>query len=647
MANYESNPSVTTVGAVRLYGNEYRLLDEAQQDGTIQPGKVQVVLSTTPPPKFVTGGDYGKDDQPTLSTQSWSDLTGGAGCLNIRSAEDLTKLWRSQNMNTLYPGSATLGPLVTDISRPSITSDAIPASVGTLGGTLFVCFWSIGTGAIYLYSHNDTTWSAELGTVASQQVQENATEFNSRLFYPGSTSGYFYHNSAGTITDVAQAAMSFTVWDNKIYLVDSVGGLYSSTTGNAASWGTVLATLPLDALPSAAPQLKLVVHDDADGDPAIWCLTDIGPFVFDAAASKWMRARFQIPTTNRSHFQDSFGTSWRGDLFARTGIRKQHRLSMKSGTLEVAPVDVARDGVTNVDGYTPSALEASNSYLLGLMTWHSTSNSLNNIGVGLNAYNGIGWHMLYWQVGTATRQKGQMRAVYIFGEVRLYFPLVGSSVGWIRLDELEYAHIAAITTGAPRYASTGLIETPWFNAQFAAQRKTAVQCRLKLLGASADETVQIAYRIDGSTSAYTNLGSPVTANTEQTIEFGTNSVGLAFKSIQFQLTFVRGSTNTNAPKMEYFALDYIRVPEPLRGFIITLDCRAPWGQRSSRQQIDDLWTAIETDTLGTFALRDDSTVGSSNTRSYLVKITRPEGLENTGRDESGIYKLLLVSYGDN
>ena len=170
---------------------------------------------------------------------------------------------------------------------------------------------------------------------------------------------------------------------------------------------------------------------------------------------------------------------------------------------------------------------------------------------------------------------------------------------------------------------------------------------MKLLGAASTETVQVAYRIDGSTGTYTNIGSVVNSNSETIIYFGSNQEGLAFKSIQFRLSFVRGGTITLAPKLEYFAMDYIRIPETQRGFLVTVDCSEEINNRSPGDQINDLWTAIETNTLGTFCYRDTSSDPNASERAYLVKVLRPEGIESSGLDENGKYTFYLVELNDH
>ena len=638
MADYEANPSVTTPGTIRLYGNEYPLLEETNPDGSTRPGAVQVVLSTTPPPKVKIGGDYGKDDQPTISTYSVHDLTGGMGLWEYQNEADLNRFYYSEGMNTLYVRQTTLGPLLTEVSKPA-AADAVAPVFGQLTDVLMVSY--PGGGSAKYYSFDGTSFSALLDT---DNLAARPTVYNNRIFWPrrfGAGSGYGYQTSTSSVvTNVATPEiMSFTVWDGKLYGLDTSFVLYSSTSGDAASW-TTLATISDVGEAAVTGYSTLMSFDDADGSTTVWALTPRGPWSYDAAANKWFRQKFQFhKKVSASFIASSLGTTWRGKLYEVCGTREIYELDMNGGQLTVR--DVSLDRPSGFPNNPTIWSMASTNDLLFVGAFTSVSGTDRT---GIFAYNGKGWHQIQTSTGTTGDPNFSIMPFDDGTNYRLYTGSAATdgSLAHFNLDNLALAP----NLGTQTFAASGMVILPIFNGGYASQRKTAIQCRLKLLGASAGVTVQIAYRLNGSIGSFTDLGSAVSATTEQTIKFGTSSVGTAFKSIQFRLTFVTNSSSS-APKMEYFAMDYIVVAETLRGFIITLDCRKAWGQRTSRQLIDNLWTAIDTDTLGTFAWRDDSTVGSSNTRSYLVKVMRPEGLEMTGRDEAGVYKLMLISYGAN
>ena len=88
------------------------------------------------------------------------------------------------------------------------------------------------------------------------------------------------------------------------------------------------------------------------------------------------------------------------------------------------------------------------------------------------------------------------------------------------------------------------------------------------------------------------------------------------------------------------ALDFLKNVQVLRGFVCTLDMTQTVAGREPAAQRTDIWTAISTNTLGTFSYRDDA----GNTRSYLVRVMRPSGSELTGTDERSEYTVYMSEF---
>jgi hypothetical protein len=604
-------------------------------------GPVQVVQATQFPGK-ITIGDFGKNENPIISTVSWSDLRGGMGLYRMKDESQIDRFWTSQNIDTLHANAITLGALVTSISAGV---DFFVTAINVLSDLLTVAFSN------RIYTHDGTSWSALVDTLPN--APRDSILFNARIFYAEEGSGYSYQAAGGAVaTDVALPLfLAFAVWDNKLYGLDTAGVLYSSTTGNAASW-TTLAGLDLTGTNVVNyDRLFLRVYDDANGEPTIWAITPTGPFLYDATNDKWFRSRFQAPRYQQGEPYPFFGSTYRESLFLQTAERKIFKLTMGSGTLLVEDVTLgAPDGVPSEYTSAVRGSESNNDFLFAL-AGYSYANAIRQP-IGLFVYNGRGWHNIFRHslyTTTTTTDTGLIKATTVRSGTairnRLYFHVTddtsGNTLRWLNLYDLPENPLTSTTR---TYAASGQLELPFFDGGYEAQQKTAIQVRIKVTGATANETVQVAYRIDGSTGSYTNLGSAITATTEQTLKFGTNNVGLGFKSIQLKLTLARGSTTTLAPKIEYIALDFMRLPDVLKGFSLTIDCTndAPDG-RSPRTQIDDLWTTIALNTLCTFAYRDDA----GNTQSYLVKAMRPQGTEETGEDYRGQYQIYLASFGSN
>lgn len=597
-------------------------------------------MSSTFPQKIVIG-DYGKDDNNFISTYSVSDFSGGMGLWKYENTNDPSQYnyyWDGQNIDTLN-GTLTLGPLATSIGSPVSTSNFIH-SLGLFDGNLVV---SAITSA---YAHNGTSWGSgvSLGTTAMQ-----IKNFKGRMFFVR-RSGYSYQTTAGgAATNVGDPdAICVEVWDGNIWALDTSFQLWKSDTGDSGDWGAGLASLPISTVGHGVGGevvgAKLVVFDSEAGE-ILYALTTAGrAYAYDAVNDKWIEQKLSFPAwrvtqSGFNQYPDIIGTIYGDDMIYRTGNFGVYKINY-DGRLVVDDISLGyKFGVpTNYNNWFES-FTANNHWTFATFA----GNLVTNGEWAVLVFNGKGWHPIR-NSESSTQSITASRPIVVGGLSstiieRLYFVEHddgnGYHVRWINTDALRQH---PLTNTTRTYCTAGNIELPYFAGGYEAQQKTALKIRVKLLGAGTTETVQVAYRLDGSTGAYTNLGSAVNSDTETTIYFGTNSEGLAFKSIQFKLSLVRGATTTSAPKLEYFHLDFIRNPEVLRGFNVTIDCTSEIGGETVSEQVDRLWAIIGTSTLGTFSYRDDA----GNTRSYLVKAMVPQGMEETAHDERGVYRLFLV-----
>lgn len=643
---YSSTPQVQTAGEVFLFGRRYRLAP----DKNGKSGTVKETLATQFPNKIVTNQDYDRSSNPRVSSYNWSDLRGGMGRWRIRDlVNDNHFFWTSENMNTLWPNLITLAPLATSTGTPSHSgtpNTSVVTSIAPFRANI-VAVW----GSTDVHVYDGSAWTTtRIGQLTSVPL-ENATLFNGRLFYPRGASGYSYHSgiTSGTfgLAESSTPTMyTFCVWDNKIFGLDvTTGVLYHSTTGDVGSWTTAAAIPGIDASATALNG-KLVVDDDAAGEPIVKCVNNTGLWSYDWTADKWYASRFQTPYFRpwRAN-QTEFAAVWRESLYAKTGIRELTKLTQGSGALSVERIPLAPDDVTLTQMQEFVDLEATNNLLYALLGADVLDISYGATGqVMLAAYNGIGWHPLYVssvsQVSTVPRRcrsSGEVGSSYLlfFGDFNVTSSLPTISIGQLETNPLYNLF--------GTYAASGFVELPVFDGGVAERVKVAEAVRLQVIGATANETVTVSYRLNSSTGAYTTLGSAVTVDDEVTISFGTNFTGVEFKAIQFRLSFARGSTTTLAPKLDHFTFDYRQKLEVQRGFNITIDLRNEAYGRTPHQQYAALSAAMKATQFGTFAWRDDA----NNVRSCLVEVLRPEGAFETGADEGGQMTLTLMEVGPN
>ena len=644
---FVSGAQVQDASEVILYGQRYRLAP----DDHGHAGRVNVTLATSFPPKMDIGNEFSRPSNPIVESYVVDDLRGGMGLWNYRTPADLSRYWTGESFDGLTVRSLTLGPLLN-------TTGAFPVNPTSADGfrtsTLIVV--TNAAGQIYNYTPGAPgSWSALTDTLPGN-MDGAPVFFNKRLFLPMEVNGYSYLSSvSGVATDVAPGAsnpevLEFVIWDGRLWAIDWDYILWVSSTGNSGSW-SAKAQLParLGVVSELHHPMQLLVFDDANGESVIWALIAEGQFLYDAVNDKWIESRLThydinyVFTVGGPPVIQKNGIVFQGSLYIKNQDRDLTRLLMSGGSLVVDPNagPFYPDGVpslysdTAIAGYTTN----NKSVFIGL---HTRTGDVNARITVLGSV-GQGWHPI-WTATSSTRGRIQhLNIITTSDGSKLY--LIGDANGgataffsWFDVDKFEQSALH----GTREYNTTGNVELPVFSAWNLHQTKIAQQCRIKLTGAGTTETVQLAYRINGSTGAYTNIGSPIAVNEEVNIPLGTNNTGIAFQSWQWKWTLASAGS-TAAPKIEHITLDYVRKEEVQRGFQVNLDLSTSYFGRTPQQMLDDIWVHMKAESWGTFAYKDDA----DDTRSYLVKVMRPGGEEGTGGDTTGRYSLFLVEMGPN
>src|SRR3990167_989733 len=638
MADYTATPQVQDANQILLYGNYFRI-----------KGPVEVQMGTQMPPKYVIG-DYGKDDQPILSTYSVSNLSGGMGVWRYDvDHPEFTRYWNGQNFDGFWSGAWTIGPLLTTVEDPTGNGAAF-RSMGIYSNLLVVVYptLSANTGDLYTFT---TVFGALVGTT-TQVAWGAPVEFNNKLFIPtsnarGGGAGYSYYD--GAITNVASPNMvTFTIWDGKLYGVDSNGVLYSYTTGASGSWLTRAKLLGISTS-NTYRYIHLSTFDDGSGNNALWAITHSGAFIYDADLDTWRVSYFNYPRSDNYYLGSVYGRS--------VGLHRNH-MYIVTGLESIVDVSTLNTSIANVDDISVNVPDGlSNDYHVNasssitdiitggrfvFLSYYGSA-AKNAILARSNCEGTTGWHPIIYLTTTNT----------MLLQATGYTTYTGSTLYISNADGISYTSTnnleqSPLYTTVRTYATSGFVELPIFDGGFESQNKLAVACRIKLASSPTAASVSVGYRINGSTGAYTTFTSTVTGTSEVTIRFpeggsSTGYVGLAFKSIQFKITLTRGTATTASPIVEYFAMDFIRLPEVRRMFVVNIDTSMAIGGKTPQQQRELIWTMIGTTTLGTFAYLDDA----SGTRSFLVKALSPQGLETSGYQRDGIYRLNLIELTDN
>jgi hypothetical protein len=555
----------------------------------------------------------------------WEDWRGGIGLYSFDGVEGLNRSSFSR-ANGRYKGHLTLSALSTYSSDPSVNGHA--GALNELGSALYLAL--DGSEDIYSWTPGNDTWSAKLhdlpaAAVASLRFTLSGTEYVAFAH----TGGYSYSSDGSTWADDTQDTVSMAFWDDRLWGIDDNGQLWFSLA---------IGTETLDAnidLP-ASHVSTLFVGPDAAGEDILYAATRRGLYAHDAANSRFVRTKAVWPnkaiTTTTDSVPVQAATTWNGDIYVSPGGSAVWRYNPTAGTI----VSVGLDR----DAGIPSAGRRGD--IVDLVPTHAGVVAVVD---GSSAdlaweYNGIGWHYLAATAAIA----GTHHVSDIGGNYRLYFGgadkifYVDLQTGDVNpdLDTLNYDGTNDLV----------IHETPWFNAGQNEIDKTAIRVRLDCTGMSANETVDVQYALNysstyeaGANNTFQITASGVTEKTFPSILNNDKSAGVAFRSIRFKLILNRGGTTTNTPNVKSLSLEWRRKIPAKYGFSFDVDRTEDYGGRTPQEMKADLITAVESSTLVEFTFVTDT----GNTQNYYVDVTQMEDIQDTGQNgEKGATRITVI-----
>ena len=253
-------------------------------------------------------------------------------------------------------------------------------------------------------------------------------------------------------------------------------------------------------------------------------------------------------------------------------------------------------------------------------------------------YNELGWEAK-WVASTAGRKIDAMHVSNAYSDVNENYRL------WWGFDDKVYYMKLPVDIINPskvtefEYKSSGVHETPWFNAGQSEIKKLALQLKVEVQDSSSSETVQVQYATDYAES-YTSMGT-ITSDGITTYTFGSN-VGTAFRAIKFKLSLSRANSTDadkkKTPDVVSMTLVWRKKLEAKWGHQVSVSLHRDYKGKTPKQLREKLIEAIESTTLVEFTFRDDD----STNRNYYVDVSSATGLESTGYDERGSTTIMLV-----
>jgi hypothetical protein len=199
------------------------------------------------------------------------------------------------------------------------------------------------------------------------------------------------------------------------------------------------------------------------------------------------------------------------------------------------------------------------------------------------------------------------------------------------------------------YATSGIHETPWFNAGQSEVDKLALSLRIEAQDLTANETVKVEYAVNYVETYYDIADVPINASVmgdasgTYTHIFGSKA-GTAFRAIKFKITLSRSTATTTGlekfetPDVVSLTLEYRKKIAAKWGHTVDVDLTNDYRGNVPQDLRANLVSAIESSTLVEFTFRDDS----GGTRNYYVDVIAAQGMEFTGHDERGATTITVV-----
>ena len=624
---------------------------------------IRSTLASIYPAKVVIG-DTTKDSNLRSSIISWADWRGGIGINRMEGAGGVNRAWYS-TCQLRYKNHLVLPGLATESSSPSHSlTDPTIGAINTLGNEVYA-FWNGSVSEspkLFKYNNTNDSWGSALTQSATDQVTDSVvftdsggTSYLVFAHYDTNGSGYTYSSDGSSWTTDTTDTQYLTVWDERLWGISYGGQLWYATSIGTETNDAVL-PLPDGSI------TKLFVARNAFGIPIIYAATSRGLYAHNADNAMWEDTQMDFPI----HPDNGKGTvRWRDSVYIPSGNGIYKYINGNNAAVITVVGPDRDDGLpSDKRGAIRKMAGSHNELLIGVdaTAAPSTISStdipyqwLSHQGSSVIAadsgyssilgYNDMGWEVK-WQSQTSGKGFDSIHVSDAYSKYRVWW----GHNDIVHFMDLPKDVINPSEVSEFAYATSGIHETPWFNAGQSEVDKLALNLRIEAqdLTAADKEIVKIEYATDYSES-YTTAVSTLNSSTmgaasgTYTYTFG-SSVGTPFRAIKFKLTLERDDATTtglekfNTPDVVSLTLEYRKKIAAKWGHTVDIDLTNEYKGNVPKDLRAALVTAIESETLVEFTFRDDS----GGTRNYYVDVVAAQGMEFTGHDERGSTTIQVV-----
>ena len=623
---------------------------------------IRSTLASIYPAKVVIG-DTTKDSQLRSSIIAWSDWRGGIGINRMEGAGETSRAWYS-TCQLRYKNHLVLPGLATASSAPSHgLTDANIGAINTYADEVYAAWnGSISEDAqIYKYNNTSGSWGSALDTTADQVtdsiawVDASANSYLVFAHYDSNGSNYtYYDGSSWTTASAAKAAKFLTVWDERLWGISHAGKLWYATVIDTE---TDDAQLPLPAGSVTA----LFVARNAAGIPIIYAATTHGLFAHNADNAMWEATQMDFPV----HPDNGKGTvRWRDSVYISSGNGLYKYINGNNAAVITVTGPDRDDGLPSdrrgairymagshnellvgIDASAAPATISATSFPYQWISHHGARVIEPTTGYSsILGYNEMGWEVK-WQASTSGLGLDSIHVSDAYSKYRVWW----GHNNQVHFMELPKDIINPSEVGDFSYATSGVHETPWFNAGQSEVDKLALSLRIEAQDLTANETVKVEYAVNYIETYFDIDDVPINASAMGSASgtyihtFGSKA-GTAFRAIKFKITLSRSTANTtglekfNTPDVVSLTLEYRKKISAKWGHTVEVDLHNTYKGNEPKDLRSALVSAIESTTLVEFTFRDDG----GGTRNYYVDVVAAAGMEYTGYDERGATQITVV-----
>lgn len=584
----------------------------------------------------VTFGDFTRDSDTLISAKIYTDLSGGIGVLNGREGSDDGRYWTG-TLDVTRPYQWALPRRTVMVSGPSFP-------LGDFAST----FLAASTTNLYQWNETTDTFTS-IGSLADAPVMRGV-EFAGKFFIPESDGFQTWDGLTLSAQDTSIKAIHFIEWDERLWALTSDRKLMYTMDG--AVWIQAGATLHESVVPK-----RLVLYLNSSSDDSVYIMTSSGLYFYDPLTERIGLTRVQFPphpdngsgaamwrlgedaylAAGMQCYRWTFSTISQMGPMSGDGMPAEYRGRIVDLCSEHNAMYALIEGTssTGASSGIPAILDDPGMLQDDQLTGAATSSVST-----LLYWTGFGWHHA-WVGGSATPGPTWIQVSGANSTYRLWWGHGGNLYTQVLPRTFASAR-QLIDAKEGDFATTGFIETAWFDAGMQMFYKLGSHVEGIIRDMPSGGSVAVEYKIDQESNGWQSLTSLTAAGefeypfSAAAVNTGQFSNGLAFRRIRFRLT-VTSPSSTTSPIIDSFVLKFIKVPFGGSSWTISVPLSFnEWDGRTPEQIKRDL------DALSTSRKMVRLVHGSDYKRSRRVYVARVGGNNGTGEDDRGFRDLTLV-----